>query len=153
MCTRALRELNPAWSFGNVFKPRDDGRFAGFMQLHGGSGGKTLVGITHDGSVEIGEKAAEENAPYTWIQLTASAGRILDKDLTAWFTKSFPDIERDDDGVFRLPICHSPCVRVGDARQDAQTRRRHAHCMMRTRRPWTRLRELEAHRSIKDDPA
>ena len=148
---RALRELNPSWSFGNVFKPKDDGRFAGFMQVRG-AGGVKLVGITHDGSVEIGEKAAD-NEPYTWSPLTASAGRILDKDLTAWFAKAFPEIERDDGGVFLLPVCHAPCLRVGDERQDDKTRRQHAHCVMRTRRPWTRLRELEAHRSIKEDPA
>ena len=146
---RALRELNPAWSLGNVFKPKDDGRFAGFMQVRGGM---KLVGITHDGSVEIGEKAAD-NEPYEWSTLTASAGRILDKYLSAWFAKAFPEIERDDGGVFLLPVCHVPCLRVGDARQDAKTRRQHAHCVMRTRRPWTRLRELEAHRSIKEDPA
>ena len=148
---RALRELNPAWSLGNVFKPKDDGRFAGFIQVRGV--GKALVGITHDGFVEIGEKKAADNGPYNWSQLTASAGRILDKDLTAWFAKAFPYIERDDDGVFLLPVCHVPCLRVGDARQDAKTRRQHAHCVMRTRRPWTRLRELEEHRSIKEDPA
>jgi hypothetical protein len=111
-----------------------------------------LVGITYDGSVEIGEKTAD-NGPYTWSQLTASAVRILDKDLTAWFTKAFPGIERDDDGIFVLPICHIPCLWLGDACQDARTRRQHAHCLMRTRRPWTRLRELEAHRSIKEDAA
>ena len=120
------------------------------MQIYQ-AGGEGIMGITADGSVQVGQKdGGTAGSSYQWRTLPANALRLLDQDLTLWFVTTFPDIPRDDDGVFTLPICHETCFRVEDPIRNAKTARAHANCVSRTLRPWTRLHELEAHRVIKD---